>query len=450
MPSRRSLGPVRMERVALVAPLRWLPEALGVVARRAVVELDLPHSPGTGPAELVRAQEAAVVAGPLAGLVGWVPARELGPLAEELAPLGAAVVPLARPRGAQPPTYFGGAARPVSRTLVDTYGTVPYDDVDPSRWAGLAYVVMFGMMFGDVGHGAVLVGLGLLLRAGSIRRLAALRRAWAFVTGAGLAAMGFGALYGEAFGPTGLLPVLWVDPLADPIPVLVGGVLLGAVLLLGAYVLGTVNRVREGGWGYALYARTGIGGSLLFVAVALLAWDAAAGLGPVVLVVAATMAVGALAVVYVGLLVEAGGGGAGALQAAVELVDTVVRLGSNVISFARLAAFGLTHAALLSIVWDATTGLWAPSWRAVAAVLVFIIGNVVTFALEALVAGVQALRLEYYELFSRVFQFEGREFRPWTPLQPAGPSGQIDDMPALRGPSDRSPIIGTSHEGHRS
>ena len=45
--------------------------------------------------------------------------------------------------------------------------------------------------------------------------------------------------------------------------------------------------------------------------------------------------------------------------------------------------------------------------------LLFVVGNVIAFALEALVAGVQALRLEFYELFSRVFIGEGSPFRPW-------------------------------------
>ena len=121
-----------------------------------------------------------------------------------------------------------------------------------------------------------------------------------------------------------------------------------------------------------------------------------------------------LGLAFAGLLAEAGGGAAGTMQAAVELVDTVVRLASNLVSFARLAAFGLTHAALGMVVWEATRALWAGGAAgAAAAVLVFVLGNVVTFSLEALVAGVQALRLEYYELFSRVFTGEGRPFRPW-------------------------------------
>ena len=42
------------------------------------------------------------------------------------------------------------------------------------------------------------------------------------------------------------------------------------------------------------------------------------------------------------------------------------------------------------------------------------LGNVVTFSLEPLVSGVQALRLEYYELYSRIFAGEGHAFAPWS------------------------------------
>ena len=226
--------------------------------------------------------------------------------------------------------------------------------------------------------------------------------------------MFFGALYGEAFGPTGLVPVLWLQPLADPVQFLVAGLWAGALLLAGSYAVGTINRVREGGWAYALYSRSGVAGSLLFLALGLLVWGLATGTGPLT-AAAVILGVGALTFIYIGLFVEAGGGATAVFQALIELVDTVIRLGSNLVSFARLAAFGLTHAALLTVVWTGTTALWGPGWGAAAAVLVFVVGNAVTFALEALVAGIQALRLEYYELFSRVFQAEGRPFRPWSP-----------------------------------
>lgn len=421
MRRRESAAPVRMERVALVVPEQYRRRMLVEVARSSLVELDLPYTPGKGSEELEKAAAAAVVSGPSAAWVGWMPHDEIPGLAARLARLGAAVVPLPRPRWIQPPTMLGGGsgATRVSRTLVDTYGTVPYEDLDPSRLAGIAYVLMFGMMFGDMGHGAILLAAGLVLRGGRIKKLAKLQRTWLFVSGAGLAAMVFGALYGEAFGPTGLVPVLWLEPLANPVPLLVAGLGVGAFLLAGAYAAGTINRVREGGWGYALYARSGVAGSLLFLAVGLLVWGLTTGT-ELLTAAAAVIALGALVFIFIGLFVEAGGGATAAFQAGVELVDTVIRLGSNLVSFARLAAFGLTHAALLMVVWNGTTALWAPDWRAAAAVLLFVVGNIVTFALEALVAGIQALRLEYYELFSRIFQSEGRPFHPWSPELTAG------------------------------
>ncbi|HEY5247538.1 MAG TPA: V-type ATPase 116kDa subunit family protein [Dermatophilaceae bacterium] len=412
-----------MHRVALVAPA-WLCQGMLVeVARSRAVELDLPYLPGCGPDELDRAADAAIVSGPVTGLVGWAPVRGLSELTESLAGLGAAVVPLARPRGVQPPTLLKNAGQQGgSRILVDTYGTVPYADLDPSRVAGLAYLLMFGMMFGDVGQGALLLAAGLLLRSGRISRLDKLRRIWRFVAGAGLASMAFGVLYGEAFGPTGLVPVVWLEPVSHATSLLLAALMFGAVLLGGAYALGTINRAREGGWAYALYAPSGVAGFVLFASVGLLAWGLTGGIAPLVRV-AAVLCLAALVLIFIGLFAEAGGGGTGLIQAFVELADTVIRLGSNLVSFARLAAFGLMHAALMLVVWRGTTALRGAGWRAVAAVLVFVLGNALAFALEALVAGIQALRLEYYELFSRIFQVEGRPFHPWSPvLSLEGPS----------------------------
>jgi V/A-type H+-transporting ATPase subunit I len=367
-----------------------------------------------GEAELEVRSADAVARGSVAALAGWAPVAELPALAGRLAEVGAAVVPLARPRGVEPPTLLrsegvGRAFTPV----VETYSTVPYEDVDPTLFAAMAYVAMFGFMFGDAGHGLLLVLLGLLLRAGRPRRLAGLRRGWGFVVSAGVVATIVGVAYGEFFGPTGVLPVRWIDPLEEPVLLLTVAVAVGAVLLAGAYGLGTLNRVREGGWLYALYAPAGLAGATLFLGLGLVLMGAFREWSWLLLA-GALVATAGLGLSFVGLRAAAGPGGAGVLQAGVELFDVVVRLGANVISFARLAAFGLTHAALGLVVWEATVALWDRGGAGLlAAVLVFLVGNALTFGLEALVAGVQALRLEYYELFSRVFQGEGRPFRPW-------------------------------------
>ncbi len=94
------------------------------------------------------------------------------------------------------------------------------------------------------------------------------------------------------------------------------------------------------------------------------------------------------------------------------MFDTLLRLGSNVVSFTRLAAFGLTHAVITGVVWDGTVSLWDRGGIVAfaAAVVLFVVGNLAAFALGGLVAAIQALRLEYYEMFSRLFASEGRPF----------------------------------------
>ena len=474
--------PVRMQRVALVAPSTALRDVLVQVADAAVMQIDHDGRPrvstGTSgrpphggmpqpapplisaaaadPAKLERAGRYDLLAGEAelqgqaaaalrrsgaAALVGWVPVSRLPEITAALAKSGGAVVPLARPAWSSPPTLLTERGLHHELTpLVQTYGTVPYADVDPSWLAWVSYVVMFGMMFGDAGEGVLLMGAALALWLGWPGWLRKFRAAWPFVAGAGLAATAFGLLYGECFGPTGLVPVLWLSPLAQPVTLLLAAAGFGAVLLAGAYALGTVNRWREGGGRSALYAPSGIAGSCVFLGAAAAAagwhfhqsgWLAAGGL----------VAIAGLSLAFAGFLAEAGGRGATAfMQAVIESFDLVVRLGSNVVSFTRLAAFGLTHAALGLLVWEGTQALWHRGGLfAVAGIVVFAAGTVLAFSLEALIAAIQALRLEYYELFSRVFTEQGEPFRPWhvpvartAPERPVGELARLPDTEVTR------------------
>ncbi|APA98436.1 V-type ATPase 116kDa subunit family protein [Nocardia seriolae] len=411
------LTPVHMRRVAVLAPAHAMRAVLLEAGRAGVVQLDR-SEPGDHPgdeAELRALTDAAVRRRAVSAVAGWCPATELPALTERLASLGASVIELPSPPGVDPPTLLS-RSRPLRRAfapLVGTYGVVPYRDLDPTVPAGIAYVVMFGMMFGDAGQGLLVVLIGALLRTTRRPRFAGLRPLWPFIAGAGAAATVFGALYGEFFGPTGVLPVLWLSPLDSPMPLLGAAVAVGAVLLALAYGVGAVNRWREGGPRLAFYSASGIAGAATFLGLGLVA----AGLvvrSPVLDVAGAVVVAAGLTLSATGMFTESGGGATGAVQTGIGLFDLVIRIGSNLISFCRLAAFGMTHAALGWVVWSATVGtvhihLFGP----VIAVVVFLIGNAVTFALEALVAGVQALRLEYYELFSRVFLDEGHPFTPW-------------------------------------
>jgi V/A-type H+-transporting ATPase subunit I len=367
-----------------------------------------------GEAQLEAVVETGVRHGQVIGFVGWAPANTLADLAADLAPIGGAVVAIRRPRGSQPPTLLAaGGARRAFAPLVETYATPPYRDLDVSVLAGFAYVAMFGMMFADVGHGALLLAIALTARFGHWRRLNIVRSVWVMVAGAGASSMVFGAVYGECFGPTHAFPVLWLSPLDQPVQLLSVAIAVGALLLAAAYAVASVNRFREGGWRSAIYASSGLSGAATFAGLGIMAGGLYVHV--VVLTIAgAALASAAVGVAFVGLFVEAGGGFDGAAQAGVESFDVVIRLGSNVVSFARLAAFGMTHAALGLVVWQSTVGASRHGpFGVVAAVVIFVVGNAVTFSLEALIAGVQALRLEYYELFSRIFIAEGEPFRPW-------------------------------------
>jgi len=457
MPWRDAVAPARMDRVAVVAPANCVRAVLRVVADAGIVELERDQNSVAGPARrawersrrriektsevlpelrpedvdltvLERERDMAALAGEaeleevrqagiddatITAFVGWCPSAGVDALALRVTGMSGAVVRLPAQRGAQPPTLLQPSPARAFQRLVDTYTTVPYRDVNPSIGAGLAYVAMFGMMFGDVGHGTLLVAFGAVLLWWRSARLARLRWAVPFVLGAGLASIAFGLAYGEAFGPTGLVPTLWIAPLDHATTLLAVAIAAGAGLLAVSYLLGTVNRWREGGATHALVALSGLAGTALYFGLLLLV------LGWYRHVAALAVAGGALAATglalgFLGLFTEAGGRASGAMQAGVEMFDGVMRLGTNTVSFARLAAFGLTHAALTAVVWTAAVALWhrgGGMWFVAA--VVFLVGNALAFGFEALVAGIQALRLEYYELFSRIFAVEGRIFRPW-------------------------------------
>ncbi len=448
--------PVRMRRVAIVALRARTREVLVALAESAVVDLAGPLGAGEGPAlealrrlqgrhqagraeatlarerpdvellerrgavdllagevEIDRRRGAAVEHGGYALFVGWAPAPALAELRARLGALGGALVELPAPRGAQPPTLLAPApAAEPFRPLVSTYGAVPYDDLDPTLFVAITYCLMFGAMFGDVGDGAVIVAAALALRHTRSARLRPLRRVWRMIAALGAVSIVFGALYGECFGPTRLLPALWLAPLSSPTRLLAVAVIAGGLLLAAGYAFGIANRWREGGARLVLTADSGAPG------LGLLLGAAAAALGvavhePLLELLGAVLALAALPPLALGLRAGAAAGATGVLEVAIGLFDELLRLFSNVISFARLAAFGLMHAAIGMVVLHAAEGLAGTPLGDVAAAAVFSIGWTVAFALEGLVVAVQALRLEYYELFSRLFTREGRPFAPW-------------------------------------
>ena len=226
--------PVRMRRVAVVALESRMREVLVALAESGTVDLAGPLGTGEGPAlealrrlesrgrrrapaqpalarqapdveqlersrsrrllagevELERRSASSVRRGEFALFVGWAPAAALSELTARLSQLGASLVELRAPHGAQPPTLLAPApAAEPFRPLLNTYGTVPYQDVDPTPFVALTYCLMFGMMFGDVGDGLLIVLAALVLRRARHPRLQGVRQVWLMIAAPGAAAI---------------------------------------------------------------------------------------------------------------------------------------------------------------------------------------------------------------------------------------------------------------------
>ena len=315
MPRSDLAIPARMSRVAIVAPRTRLREALVELADAGVVELvgAVPPPQGeevealrrverlslrAGPArpclapeppdvaelerrserellagevELARRADAAVRHGSFAGYVGWVPESELDTLAARLAPAGAALVELPKPVWADPPTLLRSMrlARPF-RPLVETYGAARYEDIDPTPFAAVAFVLMFGMMFGDVGQGLVLVLLGLCPAPRRAAVCASLRVCLAARRGVRRRpAPSSACCTASSSARPGSCPHSGSTRSRSRCGCLSRPLAVGAVLLACSYAIGTVNRWRERGPAAALVAPSGFAGFAVFLGGAL-------------------------------------------------------------------------------------------------------------------------------------------------------------------------------------
>jgi V/A-type H+-transporting ATPase subunit I len=272
------------------------------------------------------------------------------------------------------------------------------NEADPSAWLAVLVPLMFGYMCGDLGHGLVIALAGLLLR----RRWSL---AWLLVY-CGLAASGFGLLYGDIFALEGLLTPLWMRPLDDPlltlaVPLAGGAVVLTLGLLLNSVQLCWVSR-QPLAWVADVAQVCVYWGLILAFYRPVMLWLALAG---VLLCVAYR-----LGVERVGKAIFATFG---------ELVENTLQLLLNTLSFVRVGAFALAHAGLSSAVLALADGLS----NHLVYILVMVLGNAVIILLEGLVVSIQTTRLVLFEFFVRFFRGQGRVFEP-THSPPSVARGQ--------------------------
>ena len=97
------------------------------------------------------------------------------------------------------------------------------------------------------------------------------------------------------------------------------------------------------------------------------------------------------------------------VESCVGAFEAILSYLANTISFVRLAAYAMSHAALLFAAFMLAAEVRDfPYGGSVWSVVVIILGNLVAIVLEGIIASVQALRLEYYEFFGKFFSKERR------------------------------------------
>lgn len=294
--------------------------------------------------------------------------------------------------------------------FVEMYGLPAYNEMDPTLFIALTYTFMFGVMFGDVGQGACLILGGILLYKFKNIRLAGI------VAVAGVWSVVFGFLYGSFFGFEEMIPALWMKPMDNIMTTLYLAIGFGAVLILIAMVLNMVNAVRSKEYGRLLFNQSGLAGLICygFVFICVLLFATGHGV-PAAILIGIAVGVPLVAILLkepLSHLVERksrifpeGSKVMFFVEALVEGFDVVLSYATNTISFVRVGAFALSHAGMMGVVMT-LAGLEKgnPNW------VIIVLGNILVAGLEGLVVGIQVLRLEYYEMFSRFYTGNGKPF----------------------------------------
>jgi V-type H+-transporting ATPase subunit a len=101
---------------------------------------------------------------------GWMLADAAREVIMDLRTLSQGTMPLAiteisqLPAGTSPPTYFEtNKFTSVFQGIVDTYGVGRYQEANPALFAAMTFPFLFGVMYGDIGHGFFLFVGSLLM-----------------------------------------------------------------------------------------------------------------------------------------------------------------------------------------------------------------------------------------------------------------------------------------------
>ena len=305
---------------------------------------------------------------------------------------------------------------------IKMYGLPAYNEMDPTWFVALTYSFIFGAMFGDVGQGLLLFIGGFLLYKFKHITLAGI------ISCAGVFSTIFGFMFGSIFGFEDVLKPLWIRPIdhMTTLPflgklntVFIVAVAFGMFLIIVAMILHIINAAKskdvEGTW----FDANGVAGLVFYLAVVVTIVLFMTGNPlPGGIVMGVMFGVPLLLIFLKEPLARRiekradkmeTGPGMYVVQGFFEMFETLLSYFSNTISFIRIGAFAVSHAAIMEVVLQlAGAESGHPNWIGV------IFGNLFVCGFEGLIVGIQVLRLEYYEMFSRFYSGSGRAFNPYT------------------------------------
>jgi V/A-type H+/Na+-transporting ATPase subunit I len=355
-------------------------------------------------------------------LSGWIPADTLAEIrktVEEEAPMTTVMVEETKDitySGIRVPTLLQN--NPFFRAfqdIVSMYSLPSYGEIDPSPIVAISFILFFGFMFGDIGHGlmiflasSVLVKKGMMKRSfGQVMKYAA------------ASSIIFGGLYGSIFGLENVIPALWLSPMHDTNKLLIVAICMGVFMISLGLVLNMITQYRAKDFGRLLFDGQGMAGLMLYWTMAALA--AIYMTGTKIPEVAADImwaGIGVLMLLMIfrdvlaRYLLHQKDDGESVVLNIFEIMHNLMSFVSNTASFVRLAAFALNHVGLSLAVIMLSEMVHSLPGGIVMKGIILVIGNIVIVCLEGLIVFIQTLRLEYYEFFGKFYKGGGSAFKP--------------------------------------
>lgn len=343
-------------------------------------------------------------------IIGWIPAKELTKVLPKLSKEKDIkyVIKNHDEVASIPPTKLNNnrIVRPFE-TLVKMYGLPSYTELDPTTFVAITAFLLFGFMFGDVGHGFVIFLIGLIMAKKKISM------GPVFEAG-GVASIVFGILYGSIFGNEHIIPAIFIRPMENIQTMLIYGIAIGVILILLAMLLNIRNGIKNKDKKKIFFDTNGVAGLIFYISVLtagvyfIVKGKMIASLG----VLSTFIVIPLLAIMFKDTITEKvfkenSEEKSSLFEKVFHVVEILLSFASNTISFVRIAAFAINHVGLCMAIY-----ILADMFTGTGSIAVTIFGNVLVIVLEGLIVGIQVLRLEYYELFSRFYTGDGKEYKP--------------------------------------